>query len=77
MTLQNLFTQYFELIEPLQSLQTVRTKKGFTKKHILPVFGDKKIQDIDYLMLQTFVNNLLMIELKPKTVKNILEACID
>lgn len=73
MTLQNLFTQYFELIEPLQSLQTVRTKKGFAKNHILSLLGDKKIQDITYPMVQKLVNDLLLTELKPKTVKNILD----
>ena len=73
MTLQNLFNEYFELIEPLQSLQTVRTKKGFFRKHILPVFGDSEVGQITYPMLQKFINNLLLF-LKPKTVKNILDT---
>ncbi len=74
MTLNNLFNQYFEMIEPLQSVQTVRSKKGFTCKHILPVFGDMQVSEVTYPMLQKFVNNLLDNELKPKTVKNILDV---
>lgn len=71
---KDLFNQYFEMIEPLQSLQTVRSKKGFTCKHILPNFGDMKVNEVTYPMLQKFVNKLLENELKPKTVKNILDV---
>ena len=74
MTLQNLFKQYFELIEPLQSVQTIRTKKGFTQKHIMPIFAQMPVSEVTYPMLQKFVNDLLNNGLKPKTVKNILDV---
>ena len=73
MTLQELLTQYIVMIRPLQSVQTVRTKEGFINKHILPKFGDMDVSELTYPMLQTFVNDLL-IDLKPKTVKNILDV---
>jgi len=74
MTLQILFNDYFSMIEPLQSVQTVRTKKGFTQKHIMPVFADMLVSEVTYPMLQKFVNDLLNNDLKPKTVKNILDV---
>lgn len=74
MTLQALFTQYLSMIRPLQSVQTVRTKEGFIKKHILPKFGEMTINEVTYPMLQEFVNELLELGRKPKTVKNILDV---
>ena len=74
MTLKNLFNDYFKMIEPLQSLQTVRTKKGFTQKHIMPIFENMEVSEVTYPMLQKFVNDLLNQGLKPKTVKNILDV---
>jgi len=74
MTLQVLFKQYIEMIRPLQSVQTVRTKEGFINKHIFPKFGTMQVDEVTYIMLQTFVNDLLGNDLKPKTVKNILDV---
>jgi len=74
MILKTLFNDYFLMIEPLQSLQTVRTKKGFTQKHIMPFFENMDVTQVTYPMLQKFVNDLLNSGLKPKTVKNILDV---
>ena len=83
MILQELFKQYIEMIRPLQSLQTVRTKEGFINKHVFPKLGLKEVDgvvcfrevhEVDFLMLQNFVNDLLKNDLKPKTVKNILDV---
>ncbi len=70
-TLNDLFIQYIEIIEPLQSEQTIRTKKGYYRKHIQNRFGDKDINALGYREYQLFVNDLLKSGLKPKTVKNI------
>jgi len=70
-TLNDLFIQYIEIIEPLQSEQTIRTKKGYYRKHIQNRFGDKDINTLGYREYQLFVNDLLKSGLKPKTVKNI------
>ena len=70
-TLNQLFTEYIELIEFTQSNQTIRTKKGYYRKHIKDRFGDKDINSLKYKDFQLFVNDLLKTGLKPKTVKNI------
>ncbi len=70
-TLNQLFQEYIELIDLLQSEQTIRTKKGYYRKHIKEPYGDKNINDLKYKDFQTLINNLLKSGLKPKTVKNI------
>ena len=70
-TLNQLFSEYIELIEPLQSEQTIRTKKGYYNKHMKERFGEKCIKELKYKDFQLFVNDLLRSGLKPKTVKNI------
>ena len=70
-TLNQLFNEYIELVELLQSNQTIRTKKGYYRKHIKEPYGDKNINDLKYKDFQLLINNLLKLGLKPKTVKNI------
>ncbi len=70
-TLNDLFNEYIELIELLQSNQTIRSKKGYYRKHIKELYGDRFINDLKYKDFQILINNLLKSGLKPKTVKNI------
>ncbi len=70
-TLDQLFLEYIEMIEYIQSDQTIRTKKGYYRKHIKERFGDQDINSLKYKDFQLFVNDLLKSGLKPKTVKNI------
>ena len=70
-TLNELFNEYIELIELLQSKQTIRTKIGYYRKHIKELYGDRYINDLKYKDFQILINNLLKSGLKPKTVKNI------
>ena len=70
-TLNELFSEYIELIELLQSKQTIRTKISFYRKHIKELYGDRLIDDLKYRDFQKLINNLLKSGLKPKTVKNI------
>ena len=70
-TLNQLFNEYLELKEPSQSEHTIRTKKGYYRKHIKDLFGDCDINSLKYKDFQLFVNDLLKTGLKPKTVKNI------
>ena len=70
-TLDQLFSEYIEMIEYIQSDQTIRTKKGYYRKHIKERFGSQDINSLKYKDFQLFVNDLLKSGLKPKTVKNI------
>ena len=71
LNLNQLFDEYIDLIELLQSSQTIRTKKGYYRKHIKEPYGDKNINELKYRDWQFCINNLLKSGLKPKTVKNI------
>jgi len=70
-TLNELFKEYIELIELLQSIHTIDTKKGYYRKHIKDRFGNCDINALKYKDFQLWVNELLKSGLKPKTVKNI------
>ncbi len=70
-TLDQLFSEYIEMVEYIHSEQTVRTKKGYYRKHIKERFGSRDINSLKYKDFQLFVNELLKSGLKPKTVKNI------
>ncbi len=72
MILDDLFTQYIQVVEVLHSQKTLQTTKGYFKKHIRSSLGKKDVKDINYLDIQLFINNLLKLEYKPKTCKNIL-----
>lgn len=73
MTLQNFYNEFFELTVPIQSEKTVSTKRAFFKNRILPALGEIEMNEIKYKHIQEFVNALLL-ELKPKTVKNIISG---
>lgn len=70
-TLNSLYHEYIELVTPLQSEQTIRTKKGFYRKHIKDKYGDHLIHSLKFKDYQLLINDLLNSGLKPKTVKNI------
>lgn len=72
MTLNNLSIQYFLHVEVLVSEQTLKTNKSYYKKHIENTLGDMKLKKIGYLDIQLFTNNLIKLDYKVKTVKNIL-----
>ncbi len=71
MKIETIFEEYISLKRPLISLQTYRTNVGYYKNHIAPRFGDREINTIHYIDYQKFSNDML-IDHKPKTVKNIL-----
>jgi len=69
--LRNFFYDiYLPLIRPIQTLQTVRTKESYFKKHIEPVFGKSDFRFINYEQAQMFHNDMLKTH-SPKTVKHI------
>ncbi len=70
-TIAELSKIYFELIDQLQSESTIIRKKSIYKTHIAPNFADSKLDTLNFVQYQKFVNNLLSKGLKPKTVKNI------
>ncbi len=70
-SLDNLFDEYLQLTSLLQSEQTIKTKKGYYRKHIKERFGECNITTLTYKDFQLWVNELLQSGLKTKTVKNI------
>ncbi|WP_267523535.1 tyrosine-type recombinase/integrase [Campylobacter sp. MG1] len=73
MLLKELFIIYFDMysntLKPTTYLSNYHTYlKHFNETEI----GNKNLNDIDFIYLQTFANNLLNQGYKPKTVKNIL-----
>lgn len=71
-TLDEIFEIYIDLKSKVISEQSYRTNVGYFFNHISPVLGDRKIDTLHYIDYQKFVNDLLTVGLKPKTVKNIL-----
>ncbi|MDY0327546.1 MAG: tyrosine-type recombinase/integrase [Arcobacteraceae bacterium] len=73
MTFEQLFLEYIELSEFMQSEHEIRNKKNRYDNHIKLVLGSKDIQDIKYKDVQMLLNNLIhKKELSVKTAKNIL-----
>ena len=73
MTFQELFLEYIELNEMIQSNHEIKNKKNRYDNHIKLVLGSKHIQEIKYKDVQLLLNNLIHVkELSVKTAKNIL-----
>lgn len=71
MTLDRFFYKhYLPLVEPIQSLQTTRTKEAYFRNHVYPILGDIPMNLIEYEQAQKLHNDLLQ-KLSPKTVKHI------
>jgi integrase len=56
----------------IHSEKTYKTNQGFYNNHIKEVFGEMEVNKIKYSLVQSFADNLLFKDKKPKTVKNIL-----
>lgn len=70
-TFNELFNEYLQLIQPLQSEQTIKTKVSAYNKHFGQKYGRDIITSFKYKEWQLFFNELLSSGLKVKTVKNI------
>lgn len=72
MTFSELFAEFIELNEMVQSPHEVLNKKNRFINHIFPVFGNIEISNLKYKDIQKFVNELIYKkELSVKTAKNI------
>lgn len=74
MTLQNFYNEYFDLTITLLSESTVRVKRNFFVKRILPALGEMELIDIKYVHVQKFINTILDEGRAPKTAENILSG---
>jgi integrase len=72
MTFNELFTEYLELISPLQSPKELINKKSRYENHIKSFIGSLELSEIRYKHCQKIVNEAIYTkELSPKTAKNI------
>ena len=67
-----LFEEYSFLFKNTLSKQTFDTKVSYYNKHFRQKYGHIIITDFKYKNAQNFINELLAKDLKPKTVKNIV-----
>ena len=72
MTLNELFKSYLEYYELILSLSTLRSDIATYKKHFQDDLGLKNVNEINFLDIQRFCNELIKRDYKIKTVKNIL-----
>ncbi len=73
MTFEQLFLEYIELSEFMQSEHEIRNKKNRYDNHIKPFLSVKQIQDIKYKDVQMLLNTLIhKKELSVKTAKNVM-----
>ncbi len=74
MTIDTIYQDYIESKSILLASHTVKSYMSAYEKHILPAFGYREIDTINYIDYQKFANSLLVSGKKPKTVKNILRV---
>lgn len=74
MTFDTIYQDYIESKSILLAPHTVKSYISAYEKHILPIFGYREIDTINYIDYQKFANSLLVSGKKPKTVKNILRV---
>lgn len=72
MTLNELFKNYLEYYELILSPSTLRSDIATYKKHFQDGLGLKSVDEINFLDIQRFCNELIKRDYKIKTVKNIL-----
>ncbi|WP_276709501.1 tyrosine-type recombinase/integrase [Campylobacter rectus] len=72
MTLNELFKNYLEYYELILSPSTLRSDISTYQKHFKDGLGLKNINEINFIDIQKFCNELIKRDYKIKTVKNIL-----
>ncbi len=72
MTLNELFKNYLEYYELILSPSTLRSDIATYKKHFQDGLGLKNVNEINFIDIQRFCNELIKRDYKIKTVKNIL-----
>ena len=72
MTLNELFKNYLEYYELILSPSTLRSDISTYQKHFKDDLGLKNVNEINFLDIQKFCNELIKRDYKIKTVKNIL-----
>ena len=72
MTLNELFKNYLEYYELILSPSTLRSDISTYQKHFKDDLGLKNVNEINFLDIQRFCNELIKRDYKIKTVKNIL-----
>ena len=72
-TFNELFDEYINVMAHTMSDHTLRTKISYYNKHFKENLGHYIITDFKFKNAQLFVNYLLSKDLKPKTVKNIVD----
>lgn len=72
MTLNELFKNYLEYYELILSPSTLRSDIATYQKHFKDDLGLKNVDEINFLDIQRFCNDLIKKDYKIKTVKNIL-----
>ena len=72
MTIDTIYNDYIESKLVTLDSHTVKTYISAYEKHVMPLFGYRDIDTINFIDYQKFANNLLVSGKKPKTVRNIL-----
>ena len=72
MTLNELFKNYLEYYELILSPSTLRSDISTYQKHFKDDLGLKNVDEINFIDIQRFCNELIKRDYKIKTVKNIL-----
>lgn len=72
MTLNELFKNYLEYYELILSSSTLRSDIATYNKHFKDDLGLKNVNEINFIDVQKFCNDLIKKDYKIKTVKNIL-----
>ena len=72
MTLNELFKNYLEYYELILSPSTLRSDIATYQKHFKDSLGLKNVNEINFIDVQKFCNDLIKKDYKIKTVKNIL-----
>ena len=72
LTLNELFKNYLEYYELILSPSTLRSDISTYQKHFKDDLGLKNVDEINFLDIQRFCNELIKRDYKIKTVKNIL-----
>ena len=72
MTLNELFKNYLEYYELILSPSTLRSDISTYQKHFKAGLGLKNVNEINFIDIQRFCNELIKRDYKIKTVKNIL-----
>ena len=72
MTLNELFKNYLEYYELILSPSTLRSDISTYQKHFKEDLGLKNVNEINFIDIQRFCNELIKRDYKIKTVKNIL-----